>query len=203
MHILSSMRSITFPWSRSSNEDADDASSDSGEDPEADSDDDSTSVGGFSKAKILYTTLVILLLFGTVFGGGFATSAAVQHSKANSAAFYEQLEDPGEVSSLGVDRVMQVARANFYSSFNEGRRYRLCSISSSMSYPDCKADCKADYTADHHWGGQVAEDSQGHEGAEGHEVSEVYEGGEGHEVAEGHKGVDAAAHAAGQIIIQV
>ena len=100
MHILSSMRSITFPWSRSSKEDADDASSDSGEDPEADSDDDSTSVGGFSKAKILYTTLVILLLFGTVFGGGFATSAAVQHSKANSAAFYEQLY-PGQVTSFG------------------------------------------------------------------------------------------------------
>ena len=95
------MRSITFPWSRSSKEDADDASSDSGEDREADSDDDSTSVGGFSKAKILYTTL--LLLFGTVFGGGFATSAAVQHSKANNATgIYEQLEDPAEVSLLAI-----------------------------------------------------------------------------------------------------
>ena len=109
------MRSITFPWSRSSKEDADDASSDSGEDREADSDDDSTSVGGFSNAKILYTTLGLLLLFGTVFGSSFGTSAAVQHSKADNVAMveiYEQLEDSGEVSSLGVDQVMPVACAN-------------------------------------------------------------------------------------------
>lgn len=107
MYLLPSIRSITFPWSRSSN---------LGEDPEADSDDDSTSVGGFSNAKILYTTLGLLLLFGTVFGSSFGTSAAVQHSKADNVAMveiYEQLEDSGEVSSLGVDQVMPVACANY------------------------------------------------------------------------------------------
>jgi len=58
---------------------------------------------GFSKAKILYTTLCLLLFFGTAYGSGFGTSAAVHHSKTNNAAgISEQLEDPAEVSLLAI-----------------------------------------------------------------------------------------------------
>ena len=108
MHILSSIRSIV-PWSHSSSkDDASDASyeeNNSGvngrlEESVGDNSSVEEKVGerGFSKAKLLYTTLG-LLFFGTAYGSGFGTSAAVHHSKTNNAAVIsEQLVDPAGVS---------------------------------------------------------------------------------------------------------
>ena len=103
MYILSSIRSL-MPWSHSSHEDASDASDEENNSGVEESVEDNSSVEekdgerGFSKAKILYTTLG-LLFFGTAYGSGFGTSAAVHHSKTNNAAVIsEQLVDPAGVS---------------------------------------------------------------------------------------------------------
>ena len=104
MYILSSIRSL-MPWSHSSHEDASDASDEENNSGVEESVEDNSSVEekdgerGFSKAKILYTTLCLLLFFGTAYGSGFGTSAAVHHSKTNNAAVIsEQLVDPAGVS---------------------------------------------------------------------------------------------------------